>query len=435
MTAAGLLGVGTTVGQVDAASGYFGSNKHLRSDSPSGHQDVEPQIVSDASGTLYVGSIRGVPSGTDIWKSTDSGQSWQYLGQPDGLPAITGEPGGGDIAMAVGEPYSGSPGNLYVSSLYLGSLYFSVSSDGGQTWTTIDPVSSDIPGVDRQWLATEGSQTVYQSFHDLETGEIDVVKSTNGGLLFTQVAPAVDASHYGIALQDNELGNLVMDESAGRLYQIWAGPTDLQANVTGAPLNTLYMSISTNGGLTWSVNQIYTDPKGSVDHIFPIVDIDQAGNVYASWSDNDNIYYTASSDGGVSWTNPVQVNSGSGTKTSIFPWINGGSDGVLDVTWYATKASNNTKKNATWQVYWAQVTNALSSPSIDQVVASDHTIHTGPVCEGGTGCSGGRELADVFNMTITPDGYAHIAYTDDHDPNLPPQTYTASQISGPSAFQ
>lgn len=412
-----------------ATTSYFGPNRHLESTNPSAHQDVEPQIVSDASGTLYVGSIRGVPAGTDVWRSDDSGRNWTYLGQPTVVDG-TSDVGGGDVAMAVGDPYGSSPGNVYVSTLWLGSLYFATSADGGRSWTTVNPVSSlPFTPVDRQWLATDGTGTVYQSFHDVETSNIDVIVSTDGGLTWLPRTPATEPKPL-VAAAGNELGNLVFDGDAGRLYQIWAAPS----SATGSTKDTVYMSASADGGSSWTVSPVYTDAGTSLDHIFPIVTVDRAGTVYAVWSDDTDVFYAASGDFGTTWTDACRVNTGDDTNTAIFPWASGGADGVLDVTFYGTTASSNQSTDAKWRVYWTQVTDALGSPTRAQVEASDHVIHTGAVCEGGTGCSGNRQLADVFDMTLDPDGDAHVAFTDDHDSSLPPQTYVANQVAGPSAY-
>src|SRR5467141_3587507 len=47
-------------------------------------QDGEPEIKTDVFGTIYVTAINGVPGGTDLWKSTDKGATFSYLGEPDG---------------------------------------------------------------------------------------------------------------------------------------------------------------------------------------------------------------------------------------------------------------------------------------------------------------------------------------------------------------
>jgi hypothetical protein len=95
--------------------------------------DGEPEIKIDVFGNIYASAINGVPGGTDLWKSTNKGSSFQYLGQPDGLQDKCNAPlsqclalGGADDSIDV------SPGGyLYISSLYIGSVTVSTSYDGG----------------------------------------------------------------------------------------------------------------------------------------------------------------------------------------------------------------------------------------------------------------------------------------------------------------
>jgi hypothetical protein len=423
----------------------FDRNRHLINPFPTvegdTQDDVEPQIVSDAEGVLFAGGIRGLSDGgSDVWRSFDCGQSWEYVGQPDGFPGgqETDGLGGGDIAMAVGEPYEGTPGgNLYVASLYLGDLFFSTSTDRGETWTTQNPFSSaGFKGVDRQWIDAFGESTVYMSFHDVETFEIQVVKTTDAGTTFVNKTPATlgNTQSFVRAYLGNDIGNIRTDREDGTVYQLWGDTNDGSESSAG---DTMYMSVSTDGADSWTVNKVHTDPNGrSIGHLFPVQDIDSDGNLYVSWSDNSNIYYSFSTDKGTTWSDRIQVNSGPETNTSIFPWV-AAEDGVANFTWYASPAEDNQVEGSEWRVYFAQVENALGDgePKISQVEASDHVVHVGPVCQGGTGCSGGRELVDVFYMTLDQQGLAHIAYTDDRpdDDIDTQQTYVASQVAGPSA--
>ena len=47
-------------------------------------EDGEPEIHADIFGNIYATAINGVPGGTDLWKSTDKGATFTYLGEPDG---------------------------------------------------------------------------------------------------------------------------------------------------------------------------------------------------------------------------------------------------------------------------------------------------------------------------------------------------------------
>src|SRR4029077_9298901 len=115
-------------------------------------QDGEPEISADLFGTIYVTAIQGVPGGTDLWKSTNKGATFTYLGQPDGAQDHCNPPivqcvaaGGGDDQIDV------SPGGyLYISSLWLGNVTMSASYDGGtggaipgQAWA-VNPAAADI---------------------------------------------------------------------------------------------------------------------------------------------------------------------------------------------------------------------------------------------------------------------------------------------------
>jgi hypothetical protein len=75
-------------------------------------QDTEPEIEVDRFGTIYIGAIRGIPGGVDFWRSDNGGSSFQYLGQPDGTqnpspvpPSPEGGLGGGDVDVALGDPF------------------------------------------------------------------------------------------------------------------------------------------------------------------------------------------------------------------------------------------------------------------------------------------------------------------------------------------
>jgi len=117
-----------------AGSFSFGTPKQLLPGNPVlGFQDVEPEIKVDIFGNIYVTAIEGVPAGVDLWKSTDGGTTFAYLGQPDGAQCPAGQTctndagvGGGDDSIDVS-----TGGYLYVSSLWLGNVTMSMSMDGG----------------------------------------------------------------------------------------------------------------------------------------------------------------------------------------------------------------------------------------------------------------------------------------------------------------
>src|SRR5207237_7783099 len=80
----------------------------------------EPSVRVDVRGNCYVGGIRGVPGGVDMWRfdlNPSSGsydpqlRSPAYLGQPDSFApndTVGGKDGGGDIDLATSFPTNGT---------------------------------------------------------------------------------------------------------------------------------------------------------------------------------------------------------------------------------------------------------------------------------------------------------------------------------------
>ena len=245
-------------------------------------QDIEPEIKTDIFGNIYITAIDGVPGGVDLWKSTDKGASFVFLGHPDGaqdkcgappLPTCVGGVGGGDDSIDVS-----SGGYLYVSSLSLASVTVSTSMDDGtggvepgQAWT-VNPATTGIPVEDRQWLVAYGPQTLYMTFRQAPgTGRLLFVKSVDAGKTWS--APQL------LTTADSTQGNLVIDQYNGNLYTTFI-PT--------AAKNRIDLLKSVDGGTTWTTSTAYTGPAGSnPGHKFTIMAVDRGGNVHIAFSRSD----------------------------------------------------------------------------------------------------------------------------------------------------
>lgn len=386
-------------------------------------QELEPRAAFDPLGNIYVASIQGVPAGTDVWKSQDGGQTFTYLGQPDGAQAAAAlgtrgfGVGGGDEDLSVG-----SSGNAYVSSLWLGAITQSTSFDGGATWS-VNPVASDIPANDRQWVAAFGGSTLYLTYKQLGvlldgTVSLFVAKSFDGGLTFPQI---VQVTTPELGVQPGTEGNIAVDPNNGYVYLVFVGSN----------ANQLYLARSTNGGQSFILKLIFQAASGvSLGNVFPALAVDRGGNLHAVFSDGKNVFLTSSQDQGADWTLPVRVNNGVDTKTTLFPWVDAGDAGKVDIVWLGTGAASNMDTGATWKVFFAQTQDAFSSvPGFAQVAATG-VVHTGAVCTNGTGCpSGTRNLADYFTDTVYQDGSALVVYPDDQATSSP-LTYFIRQNGG-----
>ena len=394
---------------------------------------AEPAIRADATGTFYASSELGLATGTLAWKSTDAGLHYTGLDSPNQVSNNPGiAPGGGDTDLGIA-PAANAKGmyNVYVASLSLASVTVSTSQDGGQTWSK-DVISARVPGDDREWIAADGAAKVCISYHDVVTFNINVNCSMDAGATFTQVGSAIDLQHLFL-LQDNEIGNLVIDPASHVVYQALSGVATAAEAVQGGSLHAVWIAVSTDGGQSFTDHAVYVNPDPAVayGHQFVNLSVDRAGTVYAVYTDDHNLYYSFSTDHGATWTGPTQINQAP-SATAVMPWSVACASGQLDVVWYGTSYYDGTSApdqypaSAAWYVYFAQNLNAATPGSTFTQAAATPVIHFGGVCEGGISCNGNRDLFDDFGVAVSPTtGLASIVFSDDQPGNDSPSDHTA----------
>jgi hypothetical protein len=377
----------------------------------------EPAIHVSRTDNVFLGSELGVGSGSQLWRGLGaiggpgaSGCGLEFRGQPNGASGVGASGGDIDIALASAKNAAGNY-NLYVASLNLASVNVATSTDNGTSFSQI-PVQAGLPVDDREWIAAFGAQTSLLTYHDIATNDINVLRSTNGGQTYTQISQVIPETDYKAAA--NELGNIVIDHrnlpsGAGNFYayQAFVAPS----SSSGSHNNEAFLWVSADGGNTWTDNPIpcsTESPSTDLNHNFPNVSVDRAGNLWYAWSNDHGIYVANSTDHGKTWTcsPPMSTN----TAHAIFPWLAATSAGV-DLVYYGAP----TKTNQTWYVYFAQDT--AGTPSGWGTPSRLMAVHKGPVCEGGAGCTSGRQLFDDFGVDTDSHGWAHIAYSQD-SPNL-----------------
>jgi hypothetical protein len=371
-------------------------------------QDAEPRVVHDPLGNIYVAAIQGVPAGTDLWKSMDGGNTFDYLGEPDGTQAAAAAGAGTGVGIGGGDEdiTVGSSGKLALASLWLGSVTNCASSDSATTWLC-NPFASDLPEDDRQWLAFYGQNMVYLTTKQLGTLDnstltIYVAKSFDGGISFPQVA---EVTKPVLGVQPGDQGNMVVDQSNGNVYMVFIG----------AYPNQVYLAKSTDGGLNWLLKLIYQSASGtSLQHVFPAIAIDRGGNLHVVFNDGRRSLLTSSRDQGASWTTPVQVNTGANAKTSVEPWVVAGDAGKLNIFFYGTSSSDYMDPNAQWQIFMAQTQNAFRNVPVLYIKPATGIMHKGAICVNGTACPNGtRNLLEYFFPDTYLDGNALATYPDD----------------------
>jgi hypothetical protein len=399
-------------------------------------RDGEPSNRTDITGNAYVGGIRGVPAGVDLWyfdlkpgsPTFDPNMRIPiYRGQPDGFTpapgtADLGGDGGGDIDLAVGfgTPAGQAVPTLALSSLAAANISTGVSIDLGKTFSK-NPAGNSTGGVsadDREWEEFLGSSSVYMLYRTLQPAVTQIQRSDDGGKTFLAAKTAG---------QIGQVGQIDVHQKTGAVYA--SGSNGIVA--VGLP--------ATPGAepLTYNNYQAATDPNG-VAHLFFLTKVadDETpnGTVYVCYSNDKDVLLKHSVDQGKTWSAPVRVNDGTTTLTNVFPWMETGpTQGSVGVVWYGTTNPANDDK-AEWKVYYAQSFNATSATPtfrIAEVTEPEHVIHASNISEGGLTGAANRNLIDYFQVSFDPQGAAVIAYTDDHN-DYDGHTFVAHQISGPS---
>lgn len=393
----------------------------------------EPSIALTPDGTIYIAAPTGAQEA--LWRSTDGGLTFTFvpIHGARGDPGAAYPIGGGDSDVVVA-----GDNTIYFADQQGGSgETVSASHDGGATWMTTPlaagppavpgagslplpvPVPIGLPGVptgaayaaDRQWLVTDGEQTVWMGFNSNQGAT--VVKSIDGGRTFP-VRVFVDG--------DNCFrGNLARSPD-GTLY------------LAGCNENGPGVGVSTDGGMSFTYKQV-AQRDGETDtsflfaaHIFVVATTDAANNVYIIWSDEAqepgdtgapatgarglNVWLASSSDQGATWSAPKKVNSMNGTF--VQPWATGGAAGQVAVAYYGTKFEGNPERvMGEWYPILAQTDDALAAaPVWREAAISQEFVQYGPVCMRGSACGGARNLLDFFQIQADKDGMIHVAYVD-----------------------
>jgi hypothetical protein len=421
-----------------------------------GITQAEPSIRVDGTGRMYVAAPAAQSIGCEMWRVDSANLADQTFIKPPDLGL-----GGGDCDVALSNtiPAGQAHPTVSMSSLYLLNLISSVSNDGGVTWSAPNPAVSQVVGDDRQWMAAAEPGVEYMSYHVVVTNNIQVSRSDDGGQtwVLANLTPgpgngqAIDAAHIAQAVYNNELGPIVVDmhstASSKPIYTIFTAPDSAAENAgsVAGSLQTLnhdvFLATSRDRGSTWTDTLIYKGPvTRTYDHIFPSLAIDAGGGFWAAWvSDEEHVYVTHGTEalsGAVTWTKPLRVDTGT-TLANVYPWLVAGAAGRADLVWYSGTSTDaaltNNDTNNSWRVRFAQLSFGKSVTVASNVVASDHVIHNGQICTTGVTCSGtSRNLLDFFQVALTPDGRAAIAWADDHaTPGA--QIYVTVQCSGTSA--
>ncbi|HTS50710.1 MAG TPA: YCF48-related protein [Bryobacteraceae bacterium] len=173
--------------------------------------------LSCAASTVYVAASYG------LYKSTDSGASWNLVNIPLNNALLAGPVVGYSIAL---DPHD--PNKIYMVGHAKANAFFS-SLDGAQTWTANPLVGQGISGSSKVQVDFSG-QVIYISAEPPKGGGDLLFKSTDGGATWKQITipllpgmnpvPFPNGDTVGFFEADKTVaGTLYVDDGIGQFFK------------------------------------------------------------------------------------------------------------------------------------------------------------------------------------------------------------------------
>jgi hypothetical protein len=387
----------------------------------------EPEISIGPTGTMGIVGLQWLftPTnfGTHLWTGP-FGSAPTFRGLVDAGLQQSGKQvfGSGDADVDMG-----STGTLHITTLIflfntaLNKAQLGVSAitcphaDTSNNFANCTRQIIDTTQSDRPWITSDGKH-VYISYHDSGNSTlIHVQRSDDDGFTWQKVGDPIVAQGgiTGDATFNNDQGPIVADPTTHIVYDVYAAGEPGIQKATSTAFNHIFVSRSTDMGLTWTAQLVFTGPAGiGLNNVFPTLAVDPAnGHLFAAWSNAHTVAFSASTDHDVSWSPAVSVNIAPAT-TAVFPWL-AALHGTVDLVYYGTTAASKDDPSALWNVYMAQTTDG--GAHFIQGVVTSHPNHVGVICTNGIACAPGtRNLLDLFKVAIDPQsGQTAIIYTDD----------------------
>ncbi len=202
--------------------------------------------------------------------------------------------------------------NRYGSSIwYNHRVFFSKSTDAGNTWSANLLISQDINnypcGCPHLSLDKFGDIYVAYIGQNGNTNNCDIyfVKSTNGGSSFTSPIMVNDSAEINWQVYPA----LAVDSLGQNVYVVWQDRRNPQYR------DDIYLARSTDGGLSFLPAVRVNDDTGASYQWFPVIACDESGqNVYVAWEDERDtlhgwdVYFSRSTDYGQTFEANYPVN-------------------------------------------------------------------------------------------------------------------------------
>ena len=384
----------------------------------------EPGIAAGPHDVLVANACTANAGGpSTYWLSHDNGRSWS-TGFPVGTSAI----GCGDSDAVIG-----SDGWLYALTLGTG-VDVHYSHDAKHWGTSSFPPPHGTDQADRPWLVTLPQHPATVLMLNSEVGgNVIAWRSTDHAKTFTGPIPVTGGanSEAGLMLGSRPLVDPRNDMRLHMFYETLGAPALTQtvgaSGPSQFPLSQLWEASSSDGGKTWSNDEVldvttaFGVDSGSIGHLLPATAIDRDGTIYVVLSARlgdstaTHLYLIHSTQGG--WTKPVRIDRG--VPSNVFPAIAVSAPGHLFVSWYSSPAADFDSAKARWFESFASTTNALAMhPRFRQRLLGGGTpVHVGGIdSAGNVGSELGQNwgLRDFQSVVVDACGHPHVTWARDY---------------------
>jgi hypothetical protein len=369
-------------------------------------EGFEPHILVgpgiDGEEWIYIDSPTGLGSSLsgNLWISTDGGYTWEF--KETGRPP-TNYGGSGDSYTAVF-----SDGTIVYTDLYGFTVTADTSFDGGDTWVQ-NPLAS-VPWLDdRQWfeigpsVGAGSGETLYLTYNSFGPNRGFYIQKSQ----FTRAGLGWIPGNGGRAIttQTGSRDYFIVDRNDGTLYL---------PNTEGA---NLVVYVSDDGANTFTQLPV-VETLDDIQNIFVACDVDNAGNLYLTWTDKYDVFLAVSEDRAQSW-DITQVTKTEGSR--VLPWVVGGDMGRIGLTWYESEDVGDSDimdemENANWSVKSAICIDALSQNRTFLISTILEDVHTGTIkTTGASDQPADRDLGDFFTNDYDSLGRMVVTFGQDGD--------------------
>ena len=321
---------------------------------------VEPTMAINRSGTIFAGwketdgpENAGIRVGSSY--STDQGQTW--------APNILQNQSHPSQGCHNSDPWMALGPDDRVNYAYLeyncGSFFDIQNTTTGNDWGTVHSVAGNGGLVDKDAMWVDPNNRIYAIWD--EGNVMAVTWSDNGGATWKK--PFVNPQD---SPGSNVLGTVIETAANGTVDVVW---WDFSRN-------NIYFDWSSDRGTTWHTDKRVNDRDGSASGggwqiSIPAMNVDQnSGAIYVAWPDmrngNLDIYMSASTDGGLTWSANKRINDDSGSTTQYMVDLAIDHHGTVHAAW-------EDKRSGAWNIYYSNSTDGGATWATNLRVSSADT--------------------------------------------------------------